>query len=166
MIEAAGGVVWRPGPAGSIEIAVIHRPRRRDWSLPKGKREHDESLLECAVREVREETGFDCEVGHVVTTAEHRHRSGRRKVIRYWAMRAVDGSFLPSDEVDELRWVSVAEARTVLTRSRDVAVVHRFAMSVDTVLDGVLDTLLDTVPSDGLVDVLTGRSTADLDAAR
>lgn len=150
--------MWRPGPAGSIEVAVIHRPRRRDWSLPKGKRERDESLLECAVREVREETGFECEVGHVVTTAEYRHRSGRKKAVRYWAMRAVDGSFRPSGEVDALRWVSITEGRTVLTRSRDVAVVDRFVT--------LLDTVLDTVPSDGLVDVLEGRSTADLDAAR
>jgi ADP-ribose pyrophosphatase YjhB (NUDIX family) len=122
MIEAAGGVVWRPGPDGSIEVAVIHRPRRRDWSLPKGKRECDENLLACALREVLEETGLDCEVGDELTSVEYRHRSGRMKIVHYWAMRAVGGTFRPSAEVDALRWVTIPEARELLTRARDVAV--------------------------------------------
>lgn len=125
MIEAAGGVVWRPDPDGSIEVAVIHRPRRRDWSLPKGKRECGETLLDCAVREVLEETGLGCAVGDEPISVEYRHRSGRMKVVHYWAMRAVDGTFRPSAEVDALRWVSIADARELLTRPRDVAVLHQ-----------------------------------------
>jgi 8-oxo-dGTP diphosphatase len=137
MIEAAGGVVWRPGPDGSIEVAVIHRPRRRDWSLPKGKRERDETLLECAIREVREETGLGCDVGDELTTVEYRHRSGRRKIVHYWTMRPVDGSFRPNDEVDALRWVSIAEARELLTRTRDIAVVEQLVGHLTVAADGV-----------------------------
>lgn len=40
IVYAAGAVLWRPGSAdseGPVEIAVIHRPRYDDWSLPKGK---------------------------------------------------------------------------------------------------------------------------------
>jgi len=37
-VLAAGAVLWRPGADGSApEVAVIHRPRYDDWSLPKGK---------------------------------------------------------------------------------------------------------------------------------
>ena len=64
MIEAAGGVVWRASAVTrSVEVLVIHRPRRRDWSLPKGKLEPRESHLAAAVREVAEETGMCCEPG-------------------------------------------------------------------------------------------------------
>jgi 8-oxo-dGTP pyrophosphatase MutT (NUDIX family) len=132
MIEAAGGVVWRTGHDGQIEVAVIHRPRRRDWSLPKGKREGGETLLDCAVREVREETGLVCDVGDPLAMVEYRHRSGRRKVVHYWTMRSVDGSFRPNAEVDALRWVSISEARALLTRSRDVEVVDQL---VDQLVD-------------------------------
>jgi 8-oxo-dGTP diphosphatase len=130
MIEAAGGIVWRTDPDGSIEVAVIHRPRRRDWSLPKGK-----TLLDCAIREVLEETGIECAVGDQLTTVEYRHRSGRRKFVHYWTMRAVDGSFRPSDEVDALRWVSIPEARQLLTRSRDVDVIDQLVDRLTVVAD-------------------------------
>ena len=93
--------------------------------VAEGKRECDETALECAVREVLEETGVGCEVGDQLTSVEYRHRSGSMKVVHYWAMRAVDGTFRASAEVDALRWVSIPEARELLTRPRDVAVVDQ-----------------------------------------
>ena len=59
-ITAAGGVVVRREGRRN-RIAVIHRPKYMDWSLPKGKLEKGESFEEAALREVREETGFKCE---------------------------------------------------------------------------------------------------------
>ena len=146
--------MWRPGSAGPIEVAVVHRPRRRDWSLPKGKRQRDESLLECAVREVREETGLDCVIGGELTTVQYRHRSGRQKVVRYWEMRAVGGSFRPNDEVDALRWVPIADVHDVLTRPRDATVIDRFA-------DRFADWL-----ADGFAEAPDDRLTTGLDLAR
>ena len=55
-IAAAGGVLWREGDAGR-EVAVVHRPRYDDWSLPKGKLDDGEPHLVAALREIREETG-------------------------------------------------------------------------------------------------------------
>ena len=54
-VKAAGGVVRRDG-----RIAVVHRPRYDDWSLPKGKLDPGETWEEAALREVREETGLEC----------------------------------------------------------------------------------------------------------
>src|SRR2546430_15280984 len=62
VIRAAGGVVLRRSRSGETEIAVIHRPAYDDWTLPKGKIEPDESPEDCALREVREETGLRCEL--------------------------------------------------------------------------------------------------------
>ena len=134
VIRAAGGVLWRPAPgegdAWDIEVAVVHRPRYDDWCLPKGKLAQGESDLEAAVREVLEETGFHVRVGEPLGTTRYRrfvNGVDRPKVVRWWAMQATSGAFAPSDEVDELRWVSMDRARTVLTSASDLTALQRFA---------------------------------------
>jgi 8-oxo-(d)GTP phosphatase len=134
-IRAAGGVVWRrvdgiDGESG-VEVAVIHRPRYDDWSLPKGKVSARESDLEGAVREVLEETGFHVRVGRGLGETRYVKSDGssgvRQKVVRWWAMQAEEGTFSVTREVDELRWLSLAEAADQLTRETDREVLERFA---------------------------------------
>jgi len=133
-IRAAGGVVWRrvegvDGESG-VEVAVIHRPRYDDWSLPKGKVSASESDLEGAVREVLEETGFHVRVGRGLGETRYVKGNGagmRPKVVRWWAMQAEEGSFSATREVDDLRWLSLAEAADHLSRDTDRDVLERFA---------------------------------------
>ena len=133
-IRAAGGVVWRriegtDGESG-VEVAVIHRPRYDDWSLPKGKLSAGESDLEGAVREVLEETGFHVRVGRGLGETRYIKANGaglRSKVVRWWAMQAEEGTFSATREVDRLRWLSLAEAAEQLTRDTDREVLERFA---------------------------------------
>ncbi len=76
-ILAAGAVLWRPQECtGTPEIAVIHRPRYDDWSLPKGKLEPGETEPVAAVREIEEETGFRAHLGPPVTVGQ---LPGRRR---------------------------------------------------------------------------------------
>ena len=116
--RAAGGVVVRDGADGP-EVVVVHRPRYDDWSLPKGKLRPGERWRDAALREVREETGMRCELGAELAPARYRDRKGRPKLVRYWLMRALDGDFEPSDEVDRLRWLGVAEAEQLLDYDHD-----------------------------------------------
>lgn len=102
--RAAGGVIWRSGAAG-VEILQVHRPKYGDWTFPKGKVENDESLLECARREVWEETGVTPVVGRYLGRISYRKWSGRPKEVDYWAMRADRVAFVPSAEVDRIRWL-------------------------------------------------------------
>jgi 8-oxo-dGTP pyrophosphatase MutT (NUDIX family) len=118
-VAAAGAVVWRVGPDGDIEVALIHRPRYDDWSFPKGKLFPSETPAEAAVREVGEETGFRCRMGKVIGSHRYRDSRARWKEVTYWLMEWVEGRFDPSDEVDRLRWVPLAEAERVLTYHRD-----------------------------------------------
>jgi 8-oxo-dGTP diphosphatase len=113
-VKAAGGVVRRDG-----RIAVVHRPRYDDWSLPKGKLDPGETWEEAALREVREETGLECELGEELSSTRYHDRKGRSKLVRYWLMDPVAGEFGPNDEVDELRWLTPAEAAALLTYPRD-----------------------------------------------
>jgi 8-oxo-dGTP diphosphatase len=113
-VKAAGGVVRRDG-----RIAIVHRPRYDDWSLPKGKLDPGETWEEAALREVREETGLECSLGEELSSTRYHDRKGRSKLVRYWLMDPVGGEFAPNDEVDELRWLTPAEAAALLTYPRD-----------------------------------------------
>jgi 8-oxo-dGTP diphosphatase len=118
-VEAAGGVVMRKGPE-ETEIAVVHRPRYDDWSFPKGKLDPGETFEEAALREVREETGLICRLGPELAFAHYNDNKGRPKLVRYWLMAVIeDPGFEPNEEVNELRWLTPAEATELLTYSRD-----------------------------------------------
>ena len=118
-VEAAGGVVVRDGEAGT-EVCVVHRPRYGDWSFPKGKLDPGESFEDAALREVEEETGLRCTLEAELPSTEYRDSKDRPKIVRYWQMEVdEDPGFEPNDEVDELRWLPMAEAAELLTYDRD-----------------------------------------------
>ncbi|MFB9597247.1 NUDIX domain-containing protein [Saccharothrix longispora] len=121
VIRAAGAVLWREG-----SVAVVHRPRYDDWSLPKGKLDPGETVPAAAVREVREETGFHAVLGRYLCRVSY-EAFGKPKVVDYFSARAGSGAFEPNDEVDELRWLPIAEAAALVTGDNDRGVLERFA---------------------------------------
>lgn len=127
-VLAAGAVLWRSSDdGGEPEVAVVHRPRYDDWSLPKGKVDVGESEPLTAVREVHEETGFSSHLGRRLTAVSYPVEKQGIKKVRYWAARIVDGEFTPNDEVDELKWLPVSEAIKQLQYAHDRKVLRRFA---------------------------------------
>ena len=117
-VSAAGGVVVRSDGGESL-VAVIHRPKYMDWSLPKGKLEKGESFKQAALREVHEETGFECEALSELPPVTYLDRKARSKLVRYWLMVPGKGGFEPHDEVDEIRWLTESEAGELLTYDHD-----------------------------------------------
>ena len=133
LIRAAGGVLWRSLSGapddGEIEVALVHRPRYDDWSLPKGKLATGESEIDGAVREVLEETGFHVRVGRSLGETRYlkeQDRVVRPKVVHWWAMEATSGAFVSTREVDQLRWVHPSTAGDLLTRPTDRDVLELF----------------------------------------
>ena len=113
-VRAAGGIVRRDG-----EVLVVHRPKYDDWSFPKGKLDEGESWEDGALREVEEETGLRCSLGAEIASTSYTDSRGRPKVVRYWLMRPEAGEFEPSDEVDEIAWLSPEDAVARLSYARD-----------------------------------------------
>jgi 8-oxo-dGTP diphosphatase len=120
-VEAAGGVVVRDG-----RVALIHRPKYDDWTLPKGKADPGETDEDCARREVQEETSLLCELGDELAVSEYHDAAGRPKRVRYFAMTPPAGAEAkPQNEIDAVRWLTPERARAELSYRRDVDVVER-----------------------------------------
>lgn len=119
VVRAAGGVIVRHTPRGEMQVLLVHRPHREDWTFPKGKLEAGESHQHCALREVKEETGLRCTLGVELPPVSYINGKGRLKVARYWIMDPGNGRAEPRNEVDAVRWVSVEEAVALLTYPRD-----------------------------------------------
>lgn len=126
MIRAAGGVVVRHVDDG-LEVLVVHRPRYRDWTFPKGKAEAGETDEDCAVREVEEETGLRCELVRELPGTSYVDGHGRPKQVRYWLMRPIGGRIELLHEVDEAEWLVPDAARERLSYDRDRAVLDAVA---------------------------------------
>jgi 8-oxo-dGTP diphosphatase len=121
-IEAAGVVLVRAGERGP-EVAVVHRPHRSDWSLPKGKLDKGERHEVAAVRETYEETGVRCALGP--SLGERRYVvDGTPKRVRYWRATVLDAEHRDGDaEVDEVRWLRRKAAKALLSYADDRALV-------------------------------------------
>mgnify|MGYP000111636751 CR=1 FL=1 len=127
-IDGAGAVLWQSIDGGNgreIRIAVIHRPRYDDWSLPKGKVDPGESHIQAAYREVLEETGVKAIFGPEVGTVDY-EVDGITKEVRYWlAQASVYNAATPNpEEVDQIEWLSITDAIAKLSNSDDREIVR------------------------------------------
>ncbi|MEU1210336.1 bifunctional NUDIX hydrolase/histidine phosphatase family protein [Nocardia sp. NPDC005825] len=127
-ILAAGAVLWRHAPGtGAVEIALVHRPKYDDWSLPKGKLDPGETPVITAVREVTEETGLNSRLGRYlghVTYPIPGHRKLKR--VDYWAAEVVDGAFESNSEVDVLHWYRLDRVMDAVSYPMDRTIIRNF----------------------------------------
>jgi len=109
VIQAAGGLIWRDSPQGR-EVAIIHRARYGDWTLPKGKLKPGERWQDAALREVGEETGCKVRLGSLAGSVSYTV-GDVPKVVLFWNMDlAGDCEFRPSEEVKQLVWLPASRA--------------------------------------------------------
>ncbi|HVQ86672.1 MAG TPA: NUDIX domain-containing protein [Actinomycetes bacterium] len=123
-IVAAGCLVTRTTDAG-VEVLLVHRPKYNDWSLPKGKQDEGEHVLETAVREVREESGVEVALRQPLGSRAYTV-AGEPKIVYFWRAQVVaDHGFTPGSEVDEIAWLSVPAARKLATLELDAELIDR-----------------------------------------
>lgn len=113
VIQAAGGVVDKSG-----KILLIYRKGR--WDIPKGKLDKGESIKECAIREVEEETGVKVEIEKKINATWHTYVTNRKYILKkthWYVMTCVDDSNLaPQEEegIKEAKWMNLTELRSAL----------------------------------------------------
>ncbi len=114
-IDVASGGLLESRDSADLQIAVIHRSRYDDWTLPKGHLEAGETIEQAAIREVEEETGCRGEIIEIVPPIAYLV-NGQPKIVVFYRMRLVErGEFTPDDEVSSVEWMKPAEALERLT---------------------------------------------------
>jgi len=120
VVRAAGGLILRRTGKGNLKILIAHRPSYDDWGLPKGKADKGETPEETAIREVLEETGYECRIVAPLETTRHRMTNGVKEV-HWFAMRPLPSSpgFKKNDEIDKIQWVTRNKAVEILDYEND-----------------------------------------------
>ena len=131
VVEAAGGVLWKKTRSG-LKVAVIHRERYDDWTLPKGKREPNESWEQTALREVWEDTGCRAALREFVGSASYLiGKNTTPKIVLFWHMQKQDDcDFHPNAEVDRIKWVTPQKAAKILTYADEQNIIAKAATQI------------------------------------
>lgn len=141
VVLAAGALVWRER-GGQLEVLAVHRPRYDDWSWPKGKLDPGETLPECAIREVAEETGEVIALGVPLPTLTYSLGGGKSKVVWYWAAQAIEAESpavlarnkvkpAPKHEIDQIVWLDVDQARHLITFPDDLKPLEQLVLDYE-----------------------------------
>jgi 8-oxo-dGTP pyrophosphatase MutT (NUDIX family) len=114
IVHAAGGLVEN----GMGEYLMIFR--KGSWDLPKGKLDKGETLEQCAVREVREETGLkDVLLTTPLATTYHTYKDFGKHILKeshWWRMAApADQKLTPQTEegIHEILWAGPEKVRAL-----------------------------------------------------
>lgn len=116
-LRGAGGIVWSSDEGGARKLVIVHRGKRADWALPKGKPEPEEKLMDTALREAMEETGFNLRLERYAGQYQYIVK-GRIKIVDMWHMTQLPGEYpnrAPAHEIDQVVWLTPAEAIQRLT---------------------------------------------------
>jgi 8-oxo-dGTP diphosphatase len=145
-VVGVGGVIVRDGRA--LIVRRRHAPRRGEWSLPGGRVELGESLVDAVRRELKEETGLDCQVGPIVEVFDRVHRSADGRVqyhfviVDYLCAPTTSGEPVAGDDAEAVAWVSADETAQYGINAHAAAVIRRaLTLSEDPWLDVVLASL-------------------------
>ena len=126
-VVGVGGVVVRDGKV--LIVKRVHEPRKGEWSLPGGRVQVGESLVDATRREIREETGLDVDVGPLVELFDRiHHLDGRVQyhfVIADYICTPCGGTLAAADDAEDVAWVAVEELASYGVSARAVAVIYR-----------------------------------------
>lgn len=124
--KSCGAIVYRRFH-GNIEILLIKHINSGHWSFPKGHVEGDETELETARREIKEETGLDVILDQTFReTVTYSPKRDTQKVVVYFLALARNYDFVPQEEeIAEIRWVDIIHATRLLTYENDKTIVNK-----------------------------------------
>lgn len=129
--KSCGAIVYRKHH-GNIEILLIKHINSGHWSFPKGHVEQNETEVETALREVKEETGIDVLIDPSFReTVTYFPRKDTQKIVVYFIGKAKSYEYLrQEDEIADIRWVDIGHALQMLTYENDKTIVNKARMSI------------------------------------
>lgn len=124
--HSAGGVLLENGQV--LLILMKNLKGERVWTFPKGHLDAGETPEQAALREVAEETGWDCEIISPLATVRYSFTRGDLPVdkdVTWFLVRRVGGDGVPRtpDEVLDARWLPLEEAEKLLSYTSDLTLV-------------------------------------------
>ena len=124
--KSCGAIVYRRFH-GNIEILLIKHVNSGHWSFPKGHVEGDETELETARREIKEETGLDVIIDQTFReTVSYLPKRDTQKEVVYFLALARNYDYVPQEEeIAEIRWVDIVRATHMLTYENDKTIVNK-----------------------------------------
>lgn len=81
------------------------------WDVPGGRAQGEEDIEQCLVREVREETGLDVEIGKYLGDKDVSEWAGFLLVVHHFECSAPDQAIVLSHEHDDYKWVALDDLK-------------------------------------------------------
>ena len=111
-IVGVGGVIVRDRRA--VIVRRAHEPRQGEWSLPGGRVELGETLVDAVRREMKEETGLDVAVGPIVEVFDRVDRAAEGRVLHHFVIidyvcAPIGGTVQAGDDAEAVAWVTCEE---------------------------------------------------------
>ena len=124
--KSCGAIVYRRFH-GNVEILLINHVNSGHWSFPKGHVEGNETELETARREIKEETGLDVILDQTFReTVSYSPKRDTQKIVVYFLALARNHDFVrQEEEIAEIRWVDITRANSMLTYENDKTIVTK-----------------------------------------
>lgn len=124
--KSCGAIVYRKYH-GNTEILLIKHINSGHWSFPKGHMEGDETEVETALREIKEETSLDVLIDPTFReTVSYYPKRDTLKTVVYFIARAKNYDFIPqAEEIADIRWVDIGYASNILSYDNDKHIVSK-----------------------------------------
>lgn len=131
---SCGGIVWDAERSQVLLVFVENLSKKKVWTFPKGHPEKEEMDEQAALREVREETGWKCEIETPLMDVQYSFTRGSVKInktVRWFFMRPSEQVGKPQpEEILDTRWVTLDEAKKLLTYETDLKLLKRLSQLV------------------------------------
>ena len=124
--KSCGAIVYRKSH-GNTEILLIKHINSGHWSFPKGHVEGNETEVETAIREIKEETAIDVMIDPTFReTVSYYPKRDTQKTVVYFIGKVKNYDYIPQEEeISEIRWVDIGYASNILTYENDKNIVNK-----------------------------------------
>ncbi len=129
--KSCGAIVFRKHH-GNTEILLIKHVNSGHWSFPKGHVEANETEVETALREIKEETGIDVIIDPTFReTVSYSPKKDTQKVVVYFIAKAKNFEYIPQEEeISDIKWVEIGHALSILTYENDRSIVNKAKLAI------------------------------------